>query len=121
MALLAPRPHLPVTAPAGAASAIATRTDAAPEAPPTRRSAGDPPRVLAIAGTGQNGATLVCRLAGSVQGAFAVGEIGHLWSKGSRSRLHLCRPGECVSGETRVAASAAGTSSTCTNESPALD
>ena len=40
------------------------------------------PRVLAIAGTGQNGATLLCRLAGALPGTFAVGEIGHLWNKG---------------------------------------
>jgi hypothetical protein len=38
--------------------------------------------VIAIAGTGQNGATLFCRMLGELPGYFAVGEIGRLWDKG---------------------------------------
>jgi hypothetical protein len=38
--------------------------------------------VVAIAGTGQNGATLCCRMLGEFPGYFAVGEIGRLWDKG---------------------------------------
>ncbi len=39
-------------------------------------------KVLCIAGTGQNGATLLCRLLGELPGCVAVGELGHLWDKG---------------------------------------
>lgn len=51
------------------------------------RSAGsaahEPPiDVVAIAGTGQNGATLFCRMLGELPGHIAVGEIGRLWDKG---------------------------------------
>ena len=38
--------------------------------------------MVAIAGTGQNGATLCCRMLGEFPGYFAVGEIGRLWDKG---------------------------------------
>ena len=38
--------------------------------------------VVAIAGTGQNGATLFCRMLGELPGHIAVGEIGRLWDKG---------------------------------------
>jgi Sulfotransferase family len=38
--------------------------------------------VVAIAGTGQNGATLCCRMLGELPGHVAVGEIGRLWDKG---------------------------------------
>jgi hypothetical protein len=38
--------------------------------------------ILAIAGTGQNGATLLCRMLGELPGVVAVGEIGRLWEKG---------------------------------------
>jgi hypothetical protein len=46
--------------------------------------AGDaqPIDVVAIAGTGQNGATLFCRMLGELPGHIAVGEIGRLWEKG---------------------------------------
>jgi len=37
---------------------------------------------LAIAGTGQNGATLLCRMLGEIPGFLAVGEIGRIWEKG---------------------------------------
>lgn len=39
-------------------------------------------RVLCIAGTGQNGATLLCRMLGELPGCVPVGELGHLWDKG---------------------------------------
>ena len=39
-------------------------------------------RILAIAGTGQNGATLLSRLLGELPGFAAIGEIGRLWDKG---------------------------------------
>jgi sulfotransferase family protein len=42
---------------------------------------GDEVRVLLVAGTGQNGATLLSRVLGGVPGFFAIGEIGHLWDK----------------------------------------
>jgi hypothetical protein len=38
--------------------------------------------VLAIGGTGQNGATLLSRMLGEVPGLVAVGEVGRLWDKG---------------------------------------
>jgi hypothetical protein len=37
------------------------------------------PVLLAIAGTGQNGATLLCRMLGELPGFVGVGEIGRLW------------------------------------------
>jgi hypothetical protein len=40
---------------------------------------GDEVRVLLVAGTGQNGATLLSRVLGGVPGFCAIGEIGHLW------------------------------------------
>jgi len=40
------------------------------------------PRILAIAGTGQNGATLYCKMLGELPDVVAVGEIGRLWEKG---------------------------------------
>lgn len=51
---------------------------------PNRRAtpATDPVDVVAIAGTGQNGATLFCRMLGALPGFIAVGEIGRLWDKG---------------------------------------
>ena len=49
--------------------------------------------VLAIAGTGQNGATLLCRMLGEVPGFVAVGEIGRIWEKG------LGEDVECSCGE----------------------
>jgi hypothetical protein len=42
----------------------------------------EPIRVLCIAGTGQNGATLLCRALGEIPGFVPVGELGHLWDKG---------------------------------------
>lgn len=39
-------------------------------------------RVLCIAGTGQNGATLLTRALGRLPGFAAVGELGRLWDKG---------------------------------------
>ena len=38
-------------------------------------------RVLLVAGTGQNGATLLSRVLGGVPGFCSIGEIGHLWDK----------------------------------------
>ena len=38
-------------------------------------------RVLLIAGTGRNGATLLFRVLGSLPGFCSIGEIGHLWDK----------------------------------------
>lgn len=40
------------------------------------------PEVLAIAGTGQNGATLLTRMLGRLAGFVAVGELGRLWDTG---------------------------------------
>lgn len=42
---------------------------------------GDKVRVLLVAGTGQNGATLLSRVLGGVPGLCSIGEIGHLWDK----------------------------------------
>jgi hypothetical protein len=39
-------------------------------------------RVLLVAGTGQNGATIMSRVLSQVPGFVAVGELGHLWDKG---------------------------------------
>jgi len=50
-------------------------------------------RILAIAGTGQNGATLLCRMLGELPNFVAVGEIGRLWEKG------LVEDVECSCGE----------------------
>jgi hypothetical protein len=52
--------------------------------PPATRAVPDtgPVDVVAIAGTGQNGATLFCRMLGALPGYIAVGEIGRLWDKG---------------------------------------
>ncbi len=50
-------------------------------------------RLLAIAGTGQNGATLLCRMLGEVPGFVAVGEIGRIWEKGLGENV------ECSCGE----------------------
>jgi len=36
---------------------------------------------LLVAGTGQNGATLLSRVLGGVPGFLSIGEIGHLWDK----------------------------------------
>jgi hypothetical protein len=49
---------------------------------PTRMKERDSIDLIAIAGTGQNGATLCCRLLGELPGCIAVGEIGRLWDKG---------------------------------------
>ena len=49
--------------------------------------------LLAIAGTGQNGATLLCRMLGEVPGFVAVGEIGRIWEKGLGENV------ECSCGE----------------------
>ncbi len=38
-------------------------------------------RVLLVAGTGQNGATVFSRIIGGIPGFCAIGEIGHLWDK----------------------------------------
>ncbi len=51
------------------------------------------PRILAIAGTGQNGSTLVSRLLGELPGLVAIGEVGRLWDKG------LIEGVECSCGE----------------------
>jgi hypothetical protein len=40
------------------------------------------PRVICIAGTGQNGATLLTRMLGRLPGVVAVGELGYLWDWG---------------------------------------
>jgi hypothetical protein len=48
----------------------------------TRSAEGSARSILAIAGTGQNGATLLCRMLGEVPGFVAVGEIGRIWEKG---------------------------------------
>ena len=48
----------------------------------TQDPAVQPIRILAIAGTGQNGATLVSRLLGELPAFAAIGEIGRLWDKG---------------------------------------
>lgn len=40
------------------------------------------PELLAIAGTGQNGATLLCRMLGELPGFVGVGEIGRIWDTG---------------------------------------
>jgi Sulfotransferase family len=39
-------------------------------------------RLLLVAGTGQNGATILSRALGTLPGYVAIGEIGHLWDKG---------------------------------------
>jgi hypothetical protein len=39
-------------------------------------------RVLAIAGTGQSGSTLLTRMLGQIPGFVAIGEVGRLWDKG---------------------------------------
>jgi Sulfotransferase domain len=39
-------------------------------------------RVLSIAGTGRNGATIIGRMLGQVPGVVAVGELGYLWERG---------------------------------------
>lgn len=41
----------------------------------------DEVRVLLVAGTGQNGATLLSRVLGRIPGFCPIGEIGHLWDK----------------------------------------
>ena len=41
-------------------------------------------RVLSIAGTGRNGATILGRTLGQVPGLVAVGELGYLWDRGLR-------------------------------------
>jgi hypothetical protein len=41
-----------------------------------------PIEVLCLAGTSQNGATLLTRMLGRLPGFVAVGEIGYLWDKG---------------------------------------
>lgn len=47
-----------------------------------RSQASLPVRVLCIAGTGQNGATLLTRMLGRIPGLVPVGEIGYLWDWG---------------------------------------
>lgn len=42
----------------------------------------EPVEVLAIAGTGQNGATVLTRMLGRLPGFVAVGELGRLWDTG---------------------------------------
>jgi Sulfotransferase family len=42
----------------------------------------EPVRLLCLAGTSQNGATLLTRMLGRLPGFVAVGEIGYLWDKG---------------------------------------
>jgi Sulfotransferase domain len=39
-------------------------------------------RVLSIAGTGRNGATIIGRMLAQVPGVVAVGELGYLWERG---------------------------------------
>jgi sulfotransferase family protein len=56
-------------------------------------TAGRPIDVVAIAGTGQNGATLASRLMGEVPTWVAVGEIARLWDKGLTENV------ECSCGE----------------------
>jgi hypothetical protein len=54
-----------------------------PEQAPSATADEVPPiRILAIAGTGQNGATLVSRMLGELPGFVAIGEVGRLWDKG---------------------------------------
>jgi len=43
------------------------------------RHADDPIRVLSISGTPQNGATILSRLIGTLDGFVSVGELGYLW------------------------------------------
>jgi hypothetical protein len=43
--------------------------------------------VLCIAGTGQNGATLLTRMLGQVPGFVAVGELGYVWERGLLENL----------------------------------
>lgn len=57
-----------------------TTPDARPSTAPTPGA--EAIDVIAIAGTGQNGATLFCRMLGELPGCIAVGEIGRLWDKG---------------------------------------
>jgi hypothetical protein len=52
-------------------------------------------RILAIAGTGQNGSTLASRLLGELPGFTAVGEVGRLWDKGLIEHV-ACSCGEPV-------------------------
>lgn len=56
-------------------------------------TAGRPIDVVAIAGTGQNGATLASRLMGEVPTWVAVGEIARVWDKGLAENV------ECSCGE----------------------
>jgi Sulfotransferase family len=39
-------------------------------------------QVVAIAGTDQNGGTLLCRMLGAIPGSVGVGELGYVWDKG---------------------------------------
>lgn len=48
----------------------------------TTKTQPERPKLLAIAGTGQNGATLLCRMLGELPGFVGVGEIGRLWDTG---------------------------------------
>lgn len=55
---------------------------------------GDPVRVVFIAGSGRSGSTLLARLLGSADGAFAAGEVRFLWERG------LLANDRCSCGET---------------------
>jgi Sulfotransferase family len=50
----------------------------------------DPVRVLSIAGTAQNGATILSRLLGTLDGFVAVGELGYLWRALAQDALCGC-------------------------------
>jgi hypothetical protein len=49
---------------------------------PRREREGSPPPVLAIAGAGLSGSTLLCRMLGELPGFVAIGEVGRIWEKG---------------------------------------
>ena len=54
---------------------------------PAREREGSPPPVLAIAGAGLSGSTLLCRMLGELPGFVAIGEVGRIWEKGLREDL----------------------------------
>lgn len=53
-----------------------------PQRPLDSSHVSSPAKILCIAGTSQNGATLLCRTLGGLPGFVPVGEIGRLWDKG---------------------------------------
>jgi len=50
---------------------------------PAREREGSPPPVLAIAGAGLSGSTLLCRMLGELPGFVAIGEVGRIWERAS--------------------------------------